>query len=208
MTTSAPAKRRSGKKGSLLADNSRDDPSAIAADIIFGDCSDDRRAAAGTAILYDLLSKGDAQHAAVLFGRAAAQIAFLDSGNNALVLFLGRNAARRILGALYPVKFLQGQKRFRESGKNLCVPLSGFDCQHPRKGYRNRQDDCGEGESEEDDRVEQARLEQIIRGDAAAEHIPEIRLVIEIVHHSQEHDQKDQEKEQLDTKADSVADTL
>ena len=58
----------------LFTDDSCDDPSAVAAGVVFGDCTHDWRAAAGTAIFYDLFCKGDPQHAAVLFRGAAAQI--------------------------------------------------------------------------------------------------------------------------------------
>ncbi len=58
----------------LFTDDSCDDPSAVAAGVVFGDCTHDRRAAAGTAILDDLLCKRNPQHPAVLFRGAAAQI--------------------------------------------------------------------------------------------------------------------------------------
>lgn len=193
---------------SLFSDHAGDPPSAVTAAVAFGDRADDRRAAAGTAVLDDLLGKGDPQHAAVLFGRASAQIALLDGFHNAPVLISGRHAAVGSLRLLDPVKLLQGQKRFWKLRKNPCVTLRGFDRQHPRKVDRHRQNDRGEGKREKDDRVEKPRLEQIVRGDAAAEHIPEIRLVVVIVHHRQKHDQKNQGKEQLDAEADRVADPL
>ena len=62
----------------LFTDDSCDDPSAVAAGVVFGDCTHDRRAAAGTAILDDLLCKRNPQHPAVLFRGAAAQIPLFD----------------------------------------------------------------------------------------------------------------------------------
>ena len=62
----------------LFTDDSCDDPSAVAAGVVFGDCTHDWRAAAGTAILDDLLCKRNPQHPAVLFRGAAAQIPLFD----------------------------------------------------------------------------------------------------------------------------------
>ena len=62
----------------LFADNSGDDSSAIAAAVVFGDRSYDRRSATRTAVFDDLLCKRDSQHSAVLFRGAAAQIPLFD----------------------------------------------------------------------------------------------------------------------------------
>ena len=77
----------------LFADNSCDDPSAVAAGVVFGDCTHDRRAAAGAAIFDNLFCKGDPQHAAVLFGRATAQITLFDRFYDFFINPFGSNTA-------------------------------------------------------------------------------------------------------------------
>ena len=61
----------------LLSDNAENQTSAVTAAVIFGDCSDDRRAATRAAVFNDLLCERDSERTAVFFGRTPAQIAFL-----------------------------------------------------------------------------------------------------------------------------------
>ena len=65
-------------KSLLLADNSGDNSSAVAARIVFGDRSNDRSTTARAAVFDDLLCKGNPHHSAVLFRGTSAQIPLFD----------------------------------------------------------------------------------------------------------------------------------